>query len=93
MSLCYLIIRNVSKTIKTANPFTVYIASNLLFVFNFNNLNLITVGTPNGIKVPIALEELGLKYNFYNIDFSKNEQKEDWFLKINPNGRIPALVD
>ncbi|KAJ3159521.1 hypothetical protein HDU86_001530 [Geranomyces michiganensis] len=56
-------------------------------------LTLYTVGTPNGQKASIALEELGLKYKVYKIDFSKNEQKEDWFIKINPNGRIPALVD
>ncbi|TPX31780.1 hypothetical protein SmJEL517_g04954 [Synchytrium microbalum] len=54
---------------------------------------LYTVGTPNGIKVSAALEELGLTYKTYKINFSTNEQKEEWFLKINPNGRIPALVD
>ncbi|KAJ3412109.1 hypothetical protein HDV05_001203 [Chytridiales sp. JEL 0842] len=56
-------------------------------------ITLYTVGTPNGVKVSIALEELGVKYNVYKIDFSKQEQKEEWFLKINPNGRIPAIVD
>ncbi|GAB1526244.1 hypothetical protein RhiTH_009411 [Rhizoctonia solani] len=58
---------------------------------------LYTAGTPNGHKVSIALEELKEAYNFqyevYKIDFHKTEQKEPWFLKINPNGRIPALVD
>jgi len=54
---------------------------------------LYTVGTPNGHKVSITLEELGLKYDTKAISFSKNEQKEEWFLKINPNGRIPAIVD
>ncbi|TPX31779.1 hypothetical protein SmJEL517_g04955 [Synchytrium microbalum] len=45
------------------------------------------------LEASAALEELGLPYKVYKIDFSKNEQKEEWFLKINPNGRIPALVD
>ncbi|KAI8800499.1 glutathione S-transferase GstA, partial [Cladochytrium replicatum] len=54
---------------------------------------LYTAGTPNGHKVSVALEELGLPYKVYPIDFSKNEQKDPWFVKINPNGRIPAIVD
>ncbi|KAJ7366764.1 glutathione S-transferase [Mycena albidolilacea] len=58
---------------------------------------LYTAGTPNGRKVSVFLEELkaayGLEYEFKKLDFSKNEQKEEWFLKINPNGRIPAIVD
>ena len=37
------------------------------------------------------LEELGVPYNLRPISLSKNEQKEDWYLKVNPNGRIPAL--
>ncbi|CED84643.1 Glutathione S-transferase [Phaffia rhodozyma] len=61
-------------------------------------LEVYTAGTPNGQKVTIFLEELkavypDFKYNVNRIDLQKNEQKEDWFLKINPNGRIPALVD
>ncbi|KAK9804433.1 hypothetical protein WJX72_012479 [[Myrmecia] bisecta] len=55
---------------------------------------LYTAGTPNGYKIPIAMEELGLDYDVRAIDIrSKNEQKEAWYLKINPNGRIPAIVD
>ncbi|SPO37789.1 related to glutathione s-transferase [Pseudozyma flocculosa] len=55
-------------------------------------------GTPNGHKVSIMLEELKVlnpdfKYETIPIDIMKNTQKEDWFLRINPNGRIPALVD
>ncbi|KAJ5835021.1 hypothetical protein N7447_001047 [Penicillium robsamsonii] len=57
------------------------------------NITLYTAQTPNGIKISIALEELGLPYKVEKIDISKNTQKEDWFLKINPNGRIPALTD
>lgn len=61
-------------------------------------LVLLTAGTPNGHKPSIALEELKAVgaipgYVFKAISFSNSEQKEDWFMKINPNGRIPALVD
>ncbi|KAF7185762.1 Disulfide-bond oxidoreductase YfcG [Pseudocercospora fuligena] len=52
-----------------------------------------TAGTPNGQKINITLEELGINYTVHKIDIAKNVQKEDWFLKINPNGRIPAIVD
>jgi len=58
-----------------------------------SQFTLYTVGTPNGFPISIALEELGLQYKVHAISFAKKEQKEDWFLKINPNGRIPALVD
>jgi len=54
---------------------------------------LYTAATPNGWKVSIALEEMGLPYELRVIDFATNEQKSDWYLKINPNGRIPSLVD
>jgi glutathione S-transferase len=57
------------------------------------DITLYTAGTPNGHKVSIALEVLGIPYKTHAISFGKNEQKEDWFLKINPNGRIPAIVD
>ncbi|KAF2148217.1 glutathione S-transferase [Myriangium duriaei CBS 260.36] len=56
-------------------------------------IKLYTAGTPNGQKVNIALEELGLDYEVIKIDIAKNVQKEPWFLDINPNGRIPAIVD
>ena len=54
---------------------------------------LYTSPTPNGWKVSIALEELGLPYEVRAIDLTKLEQKEPWFLALNPNGRIPAIVD
>ncbi|KAI9748722.1 MAG: hypothetical protein M4579_007140 [Chaenotheca gracillima] len=60
---------------------------------NDPHIKLYTFGTPNGQKVSITLEELGLKYETHSVDISKNIQKEEWFLKINPNGRIPAIVD
>ncbi|GMH43659.1 hypothetical protein BSKO_11581 [Bryopsis sp. KO-2023] len=56
-------------------------------------VTLYTASTPNGWKASVTLEELGVQYNVRKITLGKNEQKEDWFLKINPNGRIPALVD
>ena len=56
-------------------------------------IHLYTSPTPNGYKVSITLEELGLPYNLHVIDLSTGAQKEPWFLAINPNGRIPAIVD
>lgn len=56
-------------------------------------ITLYTAGTPNGHKASIALEELGVPYKTHAIDLAKLEQKEPWFLAINPNGRIPAIVD
>ena len=51
-------------------------------------IDLYALEAPNGWKVSIAPEELGLAYTVHSIALSKNEQKEEWFLKINPNGRI-----
>lgn len=56
-------------------------------------ITLYTAPTPNGWKISIALEEMVLPYEVKLIDFASNEQKSDWFTKLNPNGRIPALVD
>jgi glutathione S-transferase len=56
-------------------------------------IELFTAATPNGWKASIALEELGMEYRVRRIALDKKEQKEPWFLKINPNGRIPAIVD
>ncbi|KAF8524746.1 glutathione S-transferase-like protein [Gautieria morchelliformis] len=62
-----------------------------------NPLLLYTARTPNGTKPSILLEELkaayGLDYDYQALALSKKEQKEEWYIKINPNGRIPALVD
>jgi hypothetical protein len=59
----------------------------------FDKLVYYTAGTPNGLKPALLLEELGLKYEVVPIDIMKNVQKEQWYLDINPNGRIPALKD
>lgn len=54
-------------------------------------ITLYTAGTPNGFKASVTLEELGIEYQTHHIKLGNNEQKEEWFLKINPNGRIPAI--
>ncbi|CCH45842.1 hypothetical protein BN7_5428 [Wickerhamomyces ciferrii] len=57
-------------------------------------LKFFTSGTTNGQKVAILLELLGLKYTLRPIDFQKTkENKEEWFLKINPNGKVPTIVE
>ncbi len=56
-------------------------------------IDLYTAPTPNGWKASVTLEELGTPYTVHPIDLGKNQQKEPWFLEINPNGRIPAIVD
>lgn len=56
-------------------------------------IDLYTAPTPNGYKVSIALEELGLPYEVHVVNLGENEQKSPEYLRINPNGRIPAIVD
>jgi len=56
-------------------------------------IDLYTSSTPNGWKASVALEEMALPYEVHPVSLSKGDQKQDWFLKINPNGRIPAIVD
>jgi glutathione S-transferase len=58
-----------------------------------SHITLYTGQSPNGVKISITLEELGLPYEVRRIDMTANEQKSDWFTKINPNGRIPAITD
>ena len=54
---------------------------------------LYTYGTPNGRKISIMLEEIGIAYNTHKIDIAKGEQFSEEFLALNPNGKIPAIVD
>ncbi len=56
-------------------------------------IDLYTASTPNGWKASITLEELALPYEVHAIELQKNQQKEPAFLALNPNGRIPAIVD
>lgn len=56
-------------------------------------LEVHTFATPNSVKVSIALEELGLPYALHGINLRKGEQKTTDFLALNPNGKVPVLVD
>ncbi len=56
-------------------------------------IELFSAPTPNGHKISIALEEMALPYQLRVMDFKINEQKQAWYLPINPNGRIPAIID
>jgi glutathione S-transferase/GST-like protein len=56
-------------------------------------IDLYTAATPNGHKVSIALEELGLPYTVHKVHLAALEQRQPEFLKLNPNGRIPVIVD
>jgi glutathione S-transferase len=62
-----------------------------------SGIELLTFGTPNGHKASIILEELklayGKEYTYQSINIMENVQKEPWFTKFSPNGRIPAIVD
>ena len=57
------------------------------------NIQLYSLGSPNGIKIPIALEEMGMAYDVHTVDILKGEQFADSFKKLNPNCKIPAIVD
>jgi GST-like protein len=56
-------------------------------------IDLYTSSTPNGWKASVTLEELQLPYNVHSINLANEVQKQDWFLSLNPNGRIPVIVD
>ena len=57
------------------------------------NIDLYTWATPNGRKVSIMLEELGLGYNVIPIDITKGEQNDSTFISFSPNNKIPAIID
>ncbi len=57
------------------------------------DIHLFTASTMNGWKPTIFLEEAGIDYELTVIDFAKTEQKSDWYVKLNPNGRIPTIID
>jgi glutathione S-transferase len=56
-------------------------------------IRLYTAATPNGYKASVALEEMELPYEVQPLDLMAGDQKQDWFLRISPNGRIPAIED
>jgi GSH-dependent disulfide-bond oxidoreductase len=58
-----------------------------------DRLQLYSLPTPNGVKVSIMLEEIGLPYEVHLVDFGKDDQKTREFLSLNPNGKIPAIID
>ena len=57
-----------------------------------DRLQLYSLPTPNGVKVSIMLEEIGLPYEVHLVDFNKGEQRTPEFLSLNPNGNIPAIL-
>lgn len=56
-------------------------------------IELYSASTPNGFKISIALEEMQIEYKVITVDFESKDHRSDSFLAINPNGRIPAIVD
>lgn len=58
-----------------------------------DRLQLYSLPTPNGVKVSIMLEEIGLPYEAHLVDFGKDDQHTPEFLSLNPNGKIPAIID
>jgi|TARA_E500000331_G_scaffold328112_1_gene347629 GST-like protein len=56
-------------------------------------IELYTSPTPNGYKISVALEELDIPYNVHVVNLQSGDQKKPEFLKLNPNGRIPVIVD
>src|ERR1044071_4541906 len=58
-----------------------------------DRIQLYSLPTPNGVKVSIALEELGLPYEPHLVSFDKNDQLSPEFLSLNPNNKIPAIID
>jgi GST-like protein len=58
-----------------------------------DRLQLYSLNTPNGVKASIMLEETGLPYEAHYVDFGKKDQKTPEYLSLNPNGKIPAIID
>jgi GSH-dependent disulfide-bond oxidoreductase len=58
-----------------------------------DRLQLYSLPTPNGVKVSIMLEEVGLPYEPHRVDFDSNDQLTPEFLSLNPNNKIPAIID
>lgn len=58
-----------------------------------DRIQLYSLNTPNGVKASIMLEETGLPYEAHLVDFAKDDQKSPEFVSLNPNGKIPAIID
>src|SRR6266542_2239819 len=58
-----------------------------------DRIQLYSLPTPNGVKASIMLEETGLPYEPHLVDFAKDDQKSAEFVSLNPNGKIPAMID
>ena len=58
-----------------------------------DRIQLYSLNTPNGVKASIMLEETGLPYEAHLVDFAEDDQKSPAFLSLNPNGKIPAMID
>jgi Glutathione S-transferase, N-terminal domain len=89
--------KNKNKTIYTSSLMVLIFRSSMYTEILTQGLHLITMSTPNGQKVQILLEELaqvyGTTWTTTTINIGTNEQKKEWFLRLNPNGRIPVLID
>ena len=58
-----------------------------------DRIQLYSLPTPNGVKASIMLEEAGLAYEVHLVDFGNDDQKSAEFVSLNPNGKIPAMID
>ena len=58
-----------------------------------DRIQLYSINSPNGVKVSVMLEETGLPYEPHLVDIAKDESRTDEFLSLNPNGKIPAIID
>lgn len=92
MRLIKLFERVKGTLISTTQPLPIY-AKLVLCLYLLPMIDLYTFTTPNGRKVSIMLEEIGLPYNTHVIDIRKNDQFTPEFIAINPNSKIPAIVD
>ena len=78
---------------KTSKNFLYSMWARTIYRKNSFMLDFYTAPTPNGYKISIALEEMGLAYKLHVVNLRAGEQKTEGYLKINPNGKIPTLVD
>lgn len=75
------------------NPLSEFPSTKLWPPINDKAIQLYSFPTPNGVKVSLMLEESGLPYDAFLVDFSKNDQQSAGFVSINPNKKIPVILD